>query len=102
MRPDLKERANCETGWGHSRLLRMNRKGLKEGMSSTHSHTKRVVARVSKQGAVSEASQHQVTQDLGGSCKKFGFYPKCSGKPLEGFKQENERKDLLYIIKRLL
>lgn len=51
---------------------------------------------------VGEVSQPQTTWDLGGNGKKVGSHPKCSSKPLEGFKQENERKDLLYIMKRSL
>lgn len=67
-------------------------------MSLTHSNSRKKTRVVggSEQGAARDISQRQTTWDLGGSCKKPGSYPKCSGEPLEGFKQEKERSAVHY------
>lgn len=86
---------SVETVWGgRSRLLRMNRKSVQEGMGLTHSWSRKkvCVTGVSEQGTTRAGSQHQVgSMGVGGNCKELEFHPKCIGKPLEGFKEENER-----------
>lgn len=53
---------SVETVWGgQSRLLRMNRKGVQEGMGLTHSWSRKIcVTGVSEQGTTRAGSQHQV------------------------------------------
>lgn len=57
-RPDLQEGSCCETVWGQSRLLRMSRKGLQEGVSLTHSENGRETRGVgqSARGVVREVA----------------------------------------------
>lgn len=54
---------SVETAWGEqSRLLRMSRKDVQEGMGLTHSWSRKkiCVAGVSEQGTTGAGSQHQV------------------------------------------